>query len=186
MSQNEATPVSLSTGEDAIEDSLADIVMALEMRQNNTIGCSYYIARDETLFFMEDIQLGNTELINQLKLFVSPSVVLLSSRALDETVKCFDPHFSTAGNDSMSHPFDLPFALELRPPSEFSYEAARTKLVNLQIGALGGPSVKFVVPSDETAAEPDEVGHQAKMMKLAALVSTEGQITVSFYMFYKA
>ena len=153
--------------------------MALEMRDKGTIGCSYYVARDETLFFMEDLRMGTDALIEQLKLFISPTVVLLSTRALDDTVRCFDAHFNHARSDSENDPFSLPFVLEFRPPTEFSYDGAKFKLINLQIGAFGGPSVNFEVPGDEEhQSDSESYGYQARMMKLSSLVSTEGRITV--------
>lgn len=171
--------ISNSTQDDAEEDVLEEIVMALEMHDKGTIGCSYYVARDETLYFMEDIQMGTNDLIEQLKLFVSPTVVLLSTRAVDDTIKCFDPHFHPSANESRNDPFNLPFSLEFRPPAEFGYDAAKFKLINLRIGALEGPNVYFEVPGDEEYANASErCGHQAQMMKLSSLVSLEGRITV--------
>ena len=63
--------------------------------------------------------------------------------------------------------------------AEFSYDGARTKLVNLQIGALCGPRVIFNVPEDsEDWDQTSNLGHKARMMRLSSLVSTDGRLTV--------
>ena len=109
--------------------------MALEMREKNTIGCAYYVARDETLYFMEDTMMGTLDLVEQIKLFIEPTVVLLSLRAFDETIKQFDPHFSNGRSDEESDPFRLPYRLELRPPSGM--------LVTYHLSLSACPRVQF-------------------------------------------
>ena len=39
--------------------------MAIDMRDRGTVGCSYYVAEEEKLFFMEDLKLGSIETIAQ-------------------------------------------------------------------------------------------------------------------------
>ncbi|KAL9090364.1 MAG: hypothetical protein Q9159_001991 [Coniocarpon cinnabarinum] len=160
-----------SNGDD--EDSLDETIMGLEMRKD-TIGCAYYVARDETLFLMEDLQLGTLDLVSQLRLFIQPSTVLLCSREHDDTVKVFDPQFNGAEEDSGSD--RLPYSMDFRPPAEFDYEAAKIKLVNLHIGAYAGPRVVFAVPGDDGSPVDEEMGHQARMLRLSSLVSTEGRV----------
>jgi hypothetical protein len=47
-------------------DDLNEIVMAVDIRERMT-GCCYYIARQEKLCFMEDMQLGGPEMIDTCK-----------------------------------------------------------------------------------------------------------------------
>jgi DNA mismatch repair protein MSH5 len=49
---------------DANDDTLNEIIMAVDMTQRRTIGCCYYVARDEKLYFMEDIQLGDVNVVD--------------------------------------------------------------------------------------------------------------------------
>jgi DNA mismatch repair protein MSH5 len=37
--------------------------MAVDLQRRNTIGCSYYVARDEKLYFLEDVQFGGAEIV---------------------------------------------------------------------------------------------------------------------------
>lgn len=84
------------------------------------------------------------------------------------------------------NPFDLPYALELRPRSEFSFEAAKTKLASLKIGEADGPRVSFVIPGDVHAYDDyDEnddggpTGIQAKLLRFSGWVSMDSNLTVS-------
>lgn len=44
-------------------DSLNEVIMAMDLRDWTTIGCSFYIAREETLYMMEDVKSGGPEII---------------------------------------------------------------------------------------------------------------------------
>jgi DNA mismatch repair protein MSH5 len=78
--------------------------------------------------------------------------------------------------------FRLPFLLEVRPPSEFYYEAARSKLVNLRHGEENGTRVRFSVPGELAAIdhlnEESTVGQQGQLLRLAGWVDLESRSTV--------
>jgi len=38
--------------------------MAVDMRERGTVGCSYYVAREEKLYFMEDVKFGSIETVD--------------------------------------------------------------------------------------------------------------------------
>ena len=72
----------------------------------------------------------------------------------------------------------------MRPSSEFYYEAAKTKLVNLKLGEDDGPQVTFVAPGDVVAAEgfddgESAAGRQGQLLRLAGWVDMESRLTVS-------
>ena len=48
-------------------DSLNEIVMAIDLRDRGTVGCCYYIAREERLYLMEDVKSGGIEIIDTCK-----------------------------------------------------------------------------------------------------------------------
>ena len=77
--------------------------------------------------------------------------------------------------------FSPPYILEVRPTSEFSYDAAKVKLVNLKIGSDISPQIKYVVPGDTASDNPYEAGntgHQAKLLRLSAWMDMESRLTV--------
>jgi DNA mismatch repair protein MSH5 len=60
----EDTSVFARDPEDGLDaDSLDQIVMAVDIRERGTVGCAYYVARQEKLFFMEDVKQGGVETI---------------------------------------------------------------------------------------------------------------------------
>jgi DNA mismatch repair protein MSH5 len=60
-------PLQAEADEDA--DALNEVVLAVDLRERGTVGCAYYVARDEKLYFMEDARLGGVETIEARKLF---------------------------------------------------------------------------------------------------------------------
>lgn len=49
------------------DDSLNEIIMAVDVRERGTVGCAYYIAAEEKLCFMEDIKLGGPDIVDARK-----------------------------------------------------------------------------------------------------------------------
>jgi len=62
-------------------DAMNEVIMAVDLRDRGTIGCAYYVAREEKLCLMEDIKMGGLDIIDTLKLHVQPTVVLISNRS---------------------------------------------------------------------------------------------------------
>ena len=46
-------------------DALNEIVMALDLRNRDTVGCSYYVAREEKLYLMGDVKFGGVEIVER-------------------------------------------------------------------------------------------------------------------------
>lgn len=57
------------TDEAVDDDSLNEVIMAINMRDRGTVGCAYYVAAEEKLYFMEDIHLGGPEIVEACKLY---------------------------------------------------------------------------------------------------------------------
>ena len=51
-------------------DAVTEVVMALDMRERGTVGCCYYVAREEKLYFMEDVKFGGVDVIDTCKKFL--------------------------------------------------------------------------------------------------------------------
>lgn len=123
-----------------------------------------------------------------MKLFIDPTVVLVSSKCKDEVFNRLDPETRNARAFVDGRSGDqtrLPYLLECRPNAEFGYEAARNKLVNLRMGQPTGPKVTFVVPGDivahediSTNLEGGFAGRQGQLLRLAGWINMESRITV--------
>ncbi len=77
------------------------------------------------------------------------------------------------------------YLLESRANTEFGYESARNKLINLRIGQPGGPNVTFVVPGDVVAFDDDLsnsdagfAGRQGQLLRLSVWINMESKLTV--------
>jgi len=53
------------------DETLIEVIMAVDMTPRGTVGCCYYVARDEKLYFMEDIQCGDVDVIDSRGFFPS-------------------------------------------------------------------------------------------------------------------
>lgn len=96
-------------------DVLNEIIMAVDMKERGTVGCCYYVARDEKLYFMEDVKLGGVEIVDQCKcrlfqifqsnlavvrLYVDPTLILVSTKIDDTVIDRLDPE--ARNRDSIS------------------------------------------------------------------------------------
>lgn len=66
--------------EEAEDDSLDHVIMAIDIRDRETVGCAYYIARQQSLICMEDAIGGGKEVLDRLKLDIQPTILLVSPR----------------------------------------------------------------------------------------------------------
>jgi DNA mismatch repair protein MSH5 len=77
------------------------------------------------------------------------------------------------------------YILDSRPSSEFYYENAKNKLVNLELSADEAPNIVFTTPGDEltgkaTLGQVDlaGLGRQGRLMRLAGWIDLDSRLTV--------
>lgn len=68
-------------------EGLDEIIMAIDMKDNGTVGSAYYVAIDEALFLQEDVTMAGIEFVETLLLRVEPTTVLISLRSPDSLVE---------------------------------------------------------------------------------------------------
>lgn len=51
------------------DDLLNEVVMAADLRDRGTVGCAYYIAREEKLYMMQDVNSGGIDILQLRKRF---------------------------------------------------------------------------------------------------------------------
>ncbi|KFY67615.1 hypothetical protein V496_01506 [Pseudogymnoascus sp. VKM F-4515 (FW-2607)] len=170
-------------------DALNEIIMAVDMRDRGTLGCAYYVAREEKLFLMEDIKLSGLDIVDTLKLHASPTVVLISTKSDD----ALEDHLMKEAKDaSRSDNPDAIFGayvLDSRPSAEFQYEPSKSKLVdlNFDLGGSNGPRMQFSTPGDELMGnmgyiqdldEYEAAGHQGRLLRLAGCIDFESRVSI--------
>ena len=165
------------------DDTLGEIVMAVDLTTRGTVGCCYYIAREEKLFFMEDIQFADVDVVDALRMFIDPTIILVPTKIDDTVIDRFDPEArSSRSTSGETDQFRLHFLLEVRPPSEFAYSAAKSKLVGLRLGDEFGPRISFNVPGELNANDrlddDNSTGRQGQLLRLAGWIDMESRVTV--------
>lgn len=58
--------------DDINDDTLSEVIMAVDMTLRGTVGCCYYVAREEKLYFMEDIQIGDVDIVDTREWCLEP------------------------------------------------------------------------------------------------------------------
>ncbi|MCJ1249396.1 MutS protein msh5 [Trapelia coarctata] len=176
-------------------DSLNEVVMALDLRNTDTVGCSFYFAKKETLYLMGDIKFGGLDIVDTLKLHIQPTVVLLSSRVDDALYENMDPEHRARDSindkggffhkDIQTDQFRLPYIIDIRSSPEFNYEAGKRKLVDIRTLKRARSLADFVVPGEDTSYEEYGEGyetgftrHQGKLLRLSGSIDLESQISV--------
>jgi DNA mismatch repair protein MSH5 len=116
-----------------------------------------------------------------VRTFINPTVILISTKIDDTVIDRFDPEAKNRGSVSGDNDqFRLPFLLDVRPPSEFYYDAAKGKLMTLRLGEDDGAQVSFNVPGDHLGAgDEGALGQQGQLLRLAGWVDMESRTTVS-------
>ena len=82
--------------------------MAVDVKTRGTVGCAYYIAREQKLYFMEDVKFGGPDVVEacqsgsgsihsvgltsqSVKLFISPTIILIPFRLEEAVIDKLDP-----------------------------------------------------------------------------------------------
>jgi DNA mismatch repair protein MSH5 len=76
------------------------------------------------------------------------------------------------------------YVLNPQPSGNFSYEAAKSKLVNLELGADDAPDIIFTTPGDDLSGDVGygqaSMGHQGRLMRLGGWIDLDSTLTVCF------
>ncbi|KAI4752933.1 hypothetical protein E4T52_14463 [Aureobasidium sp. EXF-3400] len=171
--------------DDASDETLDEIVMAVDRKPRGTVGCAYYVAAQEKLYFMEDIDLGGLDIIEALKIFIEPTIILVSSKLDDTVLDKLDPDRRNMG-DGDSTAYGMPALCSPRPASEFSYGSARNRLAGLKLDHEDGPKITFVTPGDLIAEGNEEhiagdaavESRQGQFLRLAGWIDVDSKVTV--------
>ncbi|RAL65195.1 hypothetical protein DID88_001301 [Monilinia fructigena] len=151
-------------------DSMNEIVMAIELKERGTIGCAYYIAREEKLCMMADISMAGLDIIDTLKIHAEPTETL--ENRLQKDAKGID---RGDANEIFGS-----YVLDSRPAAEFYYEAAKNKLASLEIEGARGASMILATPGDRKCdqAELSGTGRQGRLMRLAGWIDLDSRLSI--------
>ncbi|PWY83058.1 DNA mismatch repair protein Msh5 [Aspergillus sclerotioniger CBS 115572] len=166
--------------EQSIDDELEQVIVAVDMRDSGTVGCSYYSAQEEKLYLLGDLRHSSTEIIDSLVLQTKPTVLLISPRVDPNNLQ----EKPWAEQDSDTHSY-LPYQLDIRPSQEFNYSNAKNKLVALEISSRHEQRIKFLVPhnglvdGEQLDAENlDLTLQEGKLLHMSGSIEMENTVTI--------
>ncbi|GAB0145551.1 hypothetical protein EsHS_00005979 [Epichloe bromicola] len=79
--RNIQDPRQLATQRNGSQESVTEVLMAIDSRDNNVMGCAFFDDSSEILHVSEDIPRSDLELLDHFAIFAQPTSVLVSSRA---------------------------------------------------------------------------------------------------------
>ena len=198
MLQQNGLERGVSIEEQGEDDAANEVVMAIDMIQRETVGCCYYVAMEEKLYLLPDMKFGGLEVIDSVKLHAQPTVILLSTRVDESVDEQLDPHYrnrettingmlqvSGASTVLMAalDQFTLPYIIELRPISEFSYEGGKSRLMDLDLRSEN--QMRFIVPGDDdrylrdvSRVKPGFTSQQEAFLRMSTKIDFENRISV--------
>ena len=111
-----------------------------------------------------------------VRVYIDPTIVLFSTKIDDAVIESLE----SLAEDR----FSLPFLMEVRPPGEFSFDAAKGKLATLRFENDDVPQVNFIVPGDLNLLGEESLksapGQQGRLLRLAGLIDLESRLTVRY------
>ncbi|PWY89766.1 DNA mismatch repair protein Msh5 [Aspergillus heteromorphus CBS 117.55] len=166
--------------ERSIDDELEQVVVAIDMKESGTVGCSYYSAQEEKLYLLGDLRYSRAETIESLILQTKPTVLLISPRVDHNSLQ----ERRATEQDSDTHSY-LPYQLDVRPSQEFNYANAKNKLVALEISSRHEQRIRFLVPhnglvdNEQMDAESmDLTLQEGKLLHMSASIEMENTVTI--------
>ncbi|KAJ5682222.1 DNA mismatch repair protein MutS core [Penicillium macrosclerotiorum] len=175
------SPPGLDETESFIDDDLGHVIAAIDMKDSGTVGCAYYSAEEEKMYLLRDIRLGGMEKIEDLLLRIQPTVMLTSSRV---DISDLQGHRQNIAQDNDSSSY-LPYQVDIRPTTDFSFVGAQNRLVGLEISSSHEDRIRFFVPqSGLTGPEemnPQEMGftlNEGRLLYMSSSIDMENPVTI--------
>ncbi|KAL9109439.1 MAG: hypothetical protein Q9227_005947 [Pyrenula ochraceoflavens] len=166
------------------EDGDSDhIFLAVDIKERGTIGCAYYIAREERLYCMDDVKIGGLEIIERLKIEIQPTILLLSPRVEHAKGSGSRDRLGSLVEGNETAPTS--YQIEIRPPQEFSYDGARSKLVGVDsLFQHQDHGINFFVPGESSIDNEVDLTNlgstdrQGKLLRLSSWVDFTSRVSV--------
>lgn len=112
-----------------------------------------------------------------MKFQIAPTIVIIPYR-LDDFLTT-TPLEGQSVDDAINA---APYTTQIRPASEFKYENGRTKLLNLRIEEIGGPTITMRSAAGEFALDEglgEEGGdREARIMRLGSYLNVDSRVSV--------
>ncbi|KAG8675491.1 hypothetical protein FPOAC1_001470 [Fusarium poae] len=127
-----------------------EVVMAMDIKDDFTIGCAYFSTTDGILQVSEDISAASLDIAEQFLTHAQPNSLLMSARA----PASFRDHL-----EKLVNPGGKGIILRGLQSSEFSIDTAHERLVGLNSQALSSTGIIFSTGMEDDADEEPVPGH---------------------------
>ncbi|QGI58359.1 hypothetical protein CEK26_000485 [Fusarium fujikuroi] len=150
-SQEPQTPGADTRARSSSEPIQHEVVMAIDLRENFTVGCAYFSTTDGILHVSEDIATASLDIAEQFLIHIQPTSLLVSARApssfRDELERIAASEGASGG-----------IIFRGLQSSEFSIETAHERLVSLDSQALSATGIVFSTGIEEDGSEESILG----------------------------
>ncbi|KAI1057895.1 hypothetical protein LB506_000013 [Fusarium annulatum] len=150
-SQEPQTPGADTRARSSSEPIQHEVVMAIDLRENFTVGCAYFSTTDGILHVSEDIATASLDIAEQFLIHIQPTSLLVSARApssfRDELERIAASEDASGG-----------VIFRSLQSSEFSIETAHERLVSLDSQALSATGIVFSTGIEEDGSEESILG----------------------------
>ncbi|GFN19030.1 MutS family protein MSH5 [Aspergillus tubingensis] len=164
----------------SIDDEFEQVVVAVDMRDSGTVGCSYYSALEEKLYLLGDLRHSSENIIDSLVLQTKPTVLLISPRVDPNNLQ--ERPWDEQISDTHSY---VPYQLDVRPSQEFNYFNAKNKLIALEISSRHEHRIKFFVPHsglvDGEQLDTENLDltlQEGKLLHVSGSIDMENTVTI--------
>ncbi|KAI5865013.1 hypothetical protein GGS23DRAFT_557266 [Durotheca rogersii] len=162
-------------------DATGEIIMAIDMKDNEGVGCAYYIAADEKLFLLEEVAALGIDLVETLLIHASPTTVLISARA-SETLAAYLAD-KAQGVDGSQGGLQSAYILRTLNSADFRYDSGKEKLLGLDLGTPNRQSILYTSVVDDAVGDVDSSdgernSRQGRLMRLATSINLDSLLTV--------
>ncbi|KAJ5767203.1 uncharacterized protein N7511_004819 [Penicillium nucicola] len=178
------------------------VIAAVDMKDDTTVGCAYYSAEEEKMYLLGDSRSGGLETIETLLLQIKPTVVLMPPR-VDLDVQNQNQNLAQEDGISILPSLDflificmlimwalvssayLPYQIDVRPTSEFSYSNAESRLLGLEISSNHEERIRFFVPQNglegPEEVNPEEMGftlQEGRLLHISSSIDMDNPVTI--------
>lgn len=86
-----------------------EIILAVDVRGNNSMGCAYYSTQSHALHLLNDMQSIGMDVLGSLVVQIQPTMVLTSFQAPESVVEFFDQDSQSAENGTVRESWTVNF-----------------------------------------------------------------------------
>lgn len=159
------------------QDTLSEVIMAIDMDKDGRVGCAYYIAIDEMLLLEEDIAMGGVEAVDTLLLHAQPTSVIVPNRAPGDLVEFLERDAHRFDNDEASLSEQGSYILRHLVSVQFDYDAGKEALAKIDLETLQ-PDPLQVISSEEEPAQCIGSSRHNRLMRLGETINLDSYLSV--------